>query len=63
MNIQTFLTSKAKAVTALVLGFLGPVLSFYQVNQNLTLHDVIVSVVAAVVSGVAVHQIPNKEVK
>lgn len=59
MNLQTFLQTKAKAVTALVLGFLSPVLAFYQANQNLTLHQIVAGVVAGVVGGVAVHQIKN----
>lgn len=61
MNVQEFLQTKAKAVTALVLGFLGPVLAFYQVNQNLTLHEVVAGVVAGIVGGAVVHQVPNKK--
>lgn len=61
MNIQDFLQAKAKALTALVLGFLGPVLAFYQANQNLTLHQVVAGVVAGVVGGAVVHTVPNKK--
>jgi hypothetical protein len=52
--------SKAKALVALVLGFLGPLVTFYQVNQNLTLKQLVAALVSGVVTGVAVHQVKNK---
>lgn len=52
-----------KAILASVSVFISNVLAFYQAHQNLTLKQVIMSIIAAVVGGVIVHQIPNKDVK
>jgi len=49
-----------KALAALVLGFAGPLVTFYQVNQNLTLKQLVAALISGVVTGVVVHQTPNK---
>lgn len=54
------LQSKLKSIVAFVLTLVGQGVAFYQANQNLTLKDVVMTVVTAVVVGTAVHQTKNK---
>lgn len=61
MNLQTFLQAKAKAVTAYILTQAGSLIAFYQVNQTLTLKDLVMSVVVSVVTTAGVHTVPNKK--
>lgn len=56
------LQKKLKAVVAFVLSGAAQLVAFYQANQNLTLKDVVMAVVGAVITGVAVHQAANKQV-
>lgn len=55
------LQEKAKAVVALVLSGAAQLVAFYQANQNLTLKDVVMSVVGALITATAVHQVSNKK--
>lgn len=52
---------RIKAVAAVVSGFVGQIVLFYQQNQNLTLHDVVVAVAVALGVGVIVHQAPKNK--
>lgn len=56
------LAPRYKAIVAAIGGFLSPLISFYQINQNLTLRQVLASLVSAVVIGGVVHQVTNKPV-
>lgn len=60
---MNFLQPRLKAVVATVLGFLSPLVTFYSVNQNLTLKELVAGLVSAVVTGGLVHQVPNKKVR
>lgn len=60
MTVAEFVQTKAKAVTAFVVTALAPVLAFYNVNQNVTLKQVVGALVAGVVGGAVVHTVPNK---
>lgn len=52
-----------KAVLATLGIFISNVLAFYQAHQNLTLKQFVMSIIAALVGGVIVHRVPNKEAK
>lgn len=54
------LQARWKAVAALLTTFVSTGYAFYQVNQNVTLKDFVMSVVGALVSGAVVHQVVNK---
>lgn len=57
------LQARYKALAALLLGFAGPLLTFYQANQNLTLKALVFAVLSGVVTGGTVHQVTNKKIK
>lgn len=54
------LQARWKAVAALLTTLVSTSYAFYQANQNVTLKDVVLSVVGALVSGAVVHQVVNK---
>lgn len=58
-NLAIKLQARYKAVAGLLLGFAGPLLTFYQANQNLTVKALVFSILSGVVTGGAVHQVPN----
>lgn len=55
------LQARWKAVAAFVSVAITNLYAFYQVNQNVTLKAVVTSLIAAIVGGVVVHQVPNKK--
>lgn len=55
-----FLQARWKAVAATLATLVSNLVAFYQANQNVTLKGVVMSVVAALVSGAVVHQVVNK---
>lgn len=61
MTTNDFVQTKAKALTTFVLTTLAPVLAFYSANQNVSLKQLLGSLVAGIVAGGVVHQVPNKE--
>lgn len=52
--------ARRKAVLAFLTSGASSVWAFYQVNQNLTLKDVVMALVSAVIGGTLVHQVRNK---
>lgn len=55
------LQKRIKAVAAFCATGVTSLLALYNVNQNLTLKEVVMAVIAAIVSGVAVHQAPKNK--
>lgn len=53
------LQTKIKAIAALVATWAASLVALYNVNQNLTLKEVIMAIVAGVFSGAVVHQSPK----
>lgn len=60
---MNLIQSRWKAILA-SLGALGSsLLSFYSVNQDLTLKQALAALIAMIVTGGAVHQVTNKPLK
>lgn len=57
------LQARWKAVVAFASTLIGSLISFYSVNQDLTLKQALAALVAAVLGGAAVHQVKNKKEK
>lgn len=58
-NYLSLLPPRYKALVGALAGFFSPIVTFYVVNQNMTLKEVLTSLVTGVVSGVLVHQTKN----
>jgi hypothetical protein len=56
-----FVQARLKAVAAFLSVWVSNLYAFYQVHQNLTLKQVVASLVAALIGGTIVHQVSNKE--
>lgn len=55
------LQARWKAVAGLLGGFLSPLVTLYVANQNLTLKEIVTSIVTGLITGVTVHQVVNKK--
>ena len=57
---MNFIQARWKAVLATLTTFASGLLAFYNANQNVTLKQVVMSAVGALIGGIIVHQVPNK---